>query len=126
GGAAAGAVTTPRAAWTAPPVAPLEPEVAAATVSARNTVRPGAGMRAAGAIGGKLMGVAAVVGWVSMAREYYKTGGIHLGTFAGPNGPEEIGIGMQTVQRQVGTVPANAPYLPVNAAEKTLREGDYF
>jgi RHS repeat-associated protein len=83
---------------------------------------------AMGAIGGKLLSVAEGRNWLSMAHEYFTTGGITLGVM--PDG-EEIGIGMHNVQKTVGWTQANMPWIPLALAElyvknHWLKEGDQF
>jgi len=86
------------------------------------------GTRGLFSLGSKLLSVAEGVNILGMAYQYYHTGGVSFGTL--PDGTE-VGIGTRTVQRQVGTLPENASWIPIWQAQlmidtKVLKEGDYF
>ena len=77
---------------------------------------------------GKLLSVAEGLNWLSMAYEYYSTGGITLGV--APDG-KEVGVGMHTVQRTDSWTQSNMFWIPLQTAEvlvKThvFKEGDQF
>jgi hypothetical protein len=78
----------------------------------------------------RLNAIAGPLTAVSMAGEYYRTGGIDFGELAGSRG-EHVGVGKYTVQQQVGETQAGLLFVPAGLEETLitsgkLREGDYF
>jgi RHS repeat-associated protein len=89
---------------------------------------PGTTAAMGAGIAGKTLSFLGMISPLSMAAQYYRTGGIYFGV---DSSGEPIGIGRYTVIRWEGFLPDNTLWIPLRLADHyiqahVLKEGDYF